>query len=194
MKPSPVLDASAAAAPAPASMTPQDGPLRSDFVHAMRLTAASVAVVTTDGDAGRAGVTVSALCSLSADPPSVLVCVHQACLVLPIILANGRLCVNLLTPGQTHVADSFAGRIARWRDDRFACAEWDEEPGGCPALRGAQARLHCSLAQNWLFGSHRVLVGLVRAVDSTSSDGLLYADRSYRTIGLQAPLHQELYA
>lgn len=177
----------------PMAPTPGD-PLRTDFVEAMRYTAASVAVVTTDGDAGRAGVTVSALCSLSADPPSVLVCVHQASPVLPTILANGRLCVNLLTPEQTHVADSFAGRIARWRSDRFSCAEWDEIPDGSPALRGARARLHCNVAQQWPFGSHRILVGLVHTVDSTAAAGLLYADRAYRTVGEQAPLRQEFYA
>lgn len=177
----------------PLPSTPDDA-LRAGFVEAMRYTAASVAVVTTDGDAGRAGVTVTALCSLSADPPSVLVCVHQASPVLPVILANGRLCVNLLTPEQTHVADSFAGRIPRWRGDRFSCAEWDEIPGGSPALRGAQARLHCRLAQQWPFGSHRILVGLVHMVDSTSGSGLLYADRAYRTIGAQAPLREEFYA
>ena len=40
----------------------------------MRQVAATVTVVTTDGPAGQAGATVSAFSSLSADPPSVLVC------------------------------------------------------------------------------------------------------------------------
>ena len=51
---------------------------RESFIAAMRCAASTVTVVTTAGDAGRCGVTVSAMSSISADPPSVLICVNQA--------------------------------------------------------------------------------------------------------------------
>ncbi len=168
--------------------------LRNEFLHAMRYTAASVAVVTTDGKAGRGGVTVSAFSSLSADPPSVLVCVHQLSPVLPLIQSNGRMCVNLLRAEQTHVADSFAGRIAQWRDNRFACAQWLEQAGCAPQLEGALANLHCKVDKDVVFGSHHILIGLIDQVHCCEAEGLLYADRAYRQIGDQAPIQQELYA
>ena len=51
---------------------------RTAFIHAMRGVAASVTVVTTNGKAGRRGATVSAFCSVSADPPTILVCLNKS--------------------------------------------------------------------------------------------------------------------
>ena len=58
------------------------------FREAMGRTASGVTVVTSDGAAGRVGVTVSSLCSLSMDPPSVLFCIHRDSRTLPAILAT----------------------------------------------------------------------------------------------------------
>lgn len=168
--------------------------LRSDFLLAMRYTPASVAVVTTDGHAGRGGVTVSAFSSLSADPPSVLVCIHQLSPVLSLIQRNGVMCVNLLHANQTHVADSFAGRIAQWREDRFACAQWNVASGTAPQLEGALANLHCKLEQDIVFGSHHILIGTLEQVHSNAAPALLYADRAYRQVGSNAPIQEALYA
>lgn len=178
----------------PVADMPKSDTLRDDFLRSMRYTAASVAVVTTDGPAGRGGVTVSAFSSLSADPPSILVCIHRDSPVLPLVQANRRLCVNLLAAGQSHVADSFAGRIAQWRHDRFACAEWDNADGEAPRLQGALASLHCQLVQDVPFGSHHILIGQVHQACCSESEGLLYADRAYRHLGPPAPLQKELYA
>ncbi|EJN02709.1 conserved protein of DIM6/NTAB family [Herbaspirillum sp. YR522] len=167
---------------------------RALFLDAMRHTAASVAVVTTDGPGGRAGVTVSAVCSLSADPPSVLVCIHEKSPVLDIIRRNASFCVNLLGADQSHVADSFAGRIPKWRADRFACADWETAASGAPVLRQALASLDCSLARDVHHATHAVLIGEVGAIHMAPRDGLLYVDRAYRCIGAAAPAHAEVLA
>lgn len=44
-------------------------PTREECIEALRDVASSVSVVATDGAAGRHGATVSAFCSVSADPP-----------------------------------------------------------------------------------------------------------------------------
>ena len=59
------------------------------FRETMRRTASGVAVLTTDGEAGRAGITVSTLCSLSMEPPSVIACVHRDNRALETIIKNG---------------------------------------------------------------------------------------------------------
>lgn len=50
---------------------------RQDFVAAMGNAATGVTVVSTEGPAGHFAQTVSAMCSVSADPPSLLVCVNE---------------------------------------------------------------------------------------------------------------------
>ena len=66
------------------------------FREAMRRMASGVSVITTDGPAGRFGVTVSSLCSLSLEPPSVLACVHHLSPALRAVIENGVFCANVL--------------------------------------------------------------------------------------------------
>ncbi len=148
------------------------------FREAMGRTASGVTVVTSDGEAGRVGVTVSSLCSLSLDPPSVLFCLHR----LPAILANGVFAANILAQGQHRVADSFAGLIPEYRDDRFAAGEWDALATGAPILMGALCRFDCKVAQVFEFGTHRIVAGEVLALESHATDPLVYSDRGYRRI------------
>ena len=78
---------------------------RESFIAAMRNAATGVNVVTTDGAAGRFGITVSAFASVSAEPLTVLVCINRDSPARDAILANGRFCVNVLSAGQTDVAN-----------------------------------------------------------------------------------------
>ena len=85
--------------------------LRDNFLEGMSRAATTVNVVTTDGPGGRAGVTVSAMSSVSADRPALLVCVHQASPACQAIKRNGRFCVNVLRAEQAEISDRFAGRL-----------------------------------------------------------------------------------
>src|SRR5690349_11081057 len=77
---------------------------REQFIAAMSLATTPVTVVATDGPAGRVGQTVSAMCSVSADPPTLLVCVHRRSPLWEAIEANGCFSVNLLSAGQAAVS------------------------------------------------------------------------------------------
>jgi len=158
---------------------------RAAFLEAMRCAVSSVTVVTTDGPAGRAGLTISAMCSLSADPPAVLVCVNRLSPVLGIIQANGNFCVNLLGLEHRKVADVFAGRIPALRNDRFACAQWESGATGAPALVDALTALDCELVSHTSFASHEVLIGRVVDLRMRHQDPLIYVDRSYYGVGLR---------
>lgn len=157
---------------------------REHFVAAMRRAATGVTVVTTDGRAGRFGVTVSAMCSVSVEPPSVLACMHGASPVVEAIRRNGCFCVNLLQGAQSLIADCFAGRIERLRDDRFACADWSRLATGAPALVDALASFDCWLTNEVAFGSHRILLGTVEACAARDGDALVYSNCGY---GIAAP-------
>lgn len=153
------------------------------FVTAMRQAASSVSVVTTGGPAGRFGITVSAVCPVSADPPSVLVCVNTSSYGLDLIRANKCFCVNLLSEQQAHVADVFAGRVAYLRDDRFACASWRAGTTPAPELVGAMIVLNCWLVSESSYGSHRVLIGEIADLGYDHHSPLLYAACGYRKLG-----------
>lgn len=152
---------------------------RDAFVAAMRKAASSVSIVTTAGRGGRFGVTVSAMSSVSADPPTVLVCVNTENFVSQAIERNDSFCVNLLSEEHTDVSDVFAGRQHCESGDRFDCAEWTTLTTGCPALIGATAAFDCLVKERLVIGSHQVFVGVVVDTRLNSGRTLVYHDRKY---------------
>ena len=156
--------------------------LRDRFIDGMSRAAATVAVVTTDGPAGRAGVTVSAMASVSADStsPSLLVCVHQLSPAAPAILANGIFCVNLLRDSQVWISDTFAGRRPTPGGDKFEVGQWTTLSTGAPVLEDALVAFDCRVGMATLYGSHYILVGeLEEAVVADTGPALVYANRAY---------------
>ena len=155
---------------------------RIDFVAAMSRLAATVNVVTTDGPAGRAGSTVSAMTSVSADgpAPTMLVCLNAGSETAARILENGAFAINVLREDQQGVADAFARRSSPQGGDKFAAARFAALPGGMPGLCGALVVFECRLASAQLVGTHHVIVGEVTALeDAGEGRPLLYAHRAY---------------
>lgn len=152
------------------------------FTTAMRRAAMPVSVVTTAGQGGRFGVTVSSLCTASADPPQVLVCVHLGGPTAAALRENKCFAVNILDSRHRHVADSFAGRIERWRSDRFACDSWAVISTGAPVLADGLLVMDCELTQELVVSTHAVFVGTVVGLQSREGAPLLYSDQSYRTL------------
>jgi flavin reductase (DIM6/NTAB) family NADH-FMN oxidoreductase RutF len=153
-----------------------------EFRAAMRATASGVAVVTTDGEAGRAGVTVSSLCSLSMEPPSVVFSVHRDNRGLAQLLSNGVFVANILTETQERVASSFAGLIPELRENRFLAGEWSELLTGAPALEAALCNFDCRVAGVFDFGSHRIIAGEVLHVRKQAAQPLIFSDRNFRRL------------
>jgi flavin reductase (DIM6/NTAB) family NADH-FMN oxidoreductase RutF len=159
-----------------------DAPIADRFREALRRTASGVAILTTGGPAGRAGVTISTLCSLSMEPPSVIACVHQDAKALEALLANGVFAANALTDDQSRVAQAFAGQIPELRADRFGAGTWRTLATGAPALDGALACFDCRIAEAFAFGTHRILVGEVVAVADGIGGPLVFSDRNFRRL------------
>jgi flavin reductase (DIM6/NTAB) family NADH-FMN oxidoreductase RutF len=156
-------------------------PLADRVRAAMRRTASSVAVLATDGPAGRAGVTISTLCSLSLEPPSVIACVHRDSRALGPVLANGAFSANILAEGQSDVATAFAGLDPHYRDNRFAAGSW-HVADGLPRLEGAVASFACRIAVTHEFGTHLILIGEIEDVRETDNPPLIYADRTFQRL------------
>jgi flavin reductase (DIM6/NTAB) family NADH-FMN oxidoreductase RutF/DNA-binding transcriptional LysR family regulator len=156
--------------------------LRQRFLHGMSHAAATVNVVTTDGAAGRHGVTVSAMVSVSADTPqpTLLVCIHHKSAVADAVLENGVFCVNVLRDDQAHISDNFAGRSGARGAKKFDCTEWTTQVTGAPRVLDALVAFDCRVTASERVGSHFVVFGSVQDIHVAGGGApLIYANRAY---------------
>ncbi|WP_342643678.1 flavin reductase family protein [Rhodoligotrophos ferricapiens] len=152
---------------------------REAFVNAMSGAVTSVNIVTTNGPAGRYGVTVSAVASVSADPPMILSCVNRRSPAAAAILANGVFCVNLLADHQAHISDVFAGRSEIHEPFSFACAEWQAGATGSAILPDAVASFDCVLEAAHDAGTHKIFIGRVLGTAAGGGRPLAHCRRVY---------------
>lgn len=156
-------------------------PLSERFRTAMRRTAAGVAIITTHGRAGRGGITVSSFCSLSLEPPSVLVCIRKDSSTLALLLENGVFAANVLAEDQEALAEAFASPHAS-HERRFRQGRWSDAGPGGPTLGGAVAHFDCRVAGGFDYGSHRIVIG--EALDAVSHEArpLIYAEQGFHRL------------
>lgn len=154
---------------------------RDAFVRAMRLVANSVAVVTTNGTAGRHGATVSAFASVSADPPMVLVCIRSGSRIANAIAANGTLCINVLPHDRPDLANRFAGRDDHITSDRFQGVDLMDAAGAVPQINGATA-FEGIVDQAVPAGSHSIFICQVQRVCQGIAAPLTYFDGGYHNV------------
>src|SRR5271155_3362232 len=147
-----------------AQPTEIDSGLRQRFLLGMSHAACTVNVVTTDGVAGRHGVTISAMVSVSADTPqpTLLVCIHHKSAVAAAVLENGVFCVNVLRDDQAHISDHFAGRSGARGEAKFDCAEWATQVTGSPRVVDSLVAFDCKVIASDQVGSHLVVFGSVQ--------------------------------
>ena len=153
-----------------------------DFVNAMGMAATAVSVITSDGPAGRCGLTVSAVSSVSADPPLVLFCVNRKSRALPVLEANGVFAVNLLAAHNRAYAETFSGRPATGNPFDFANHDWQEGKTGLPLVTDATAVFECETENSFDAGTHRIFIGRVIAAHKGEAEPLVYCNRAYRRI------------
>ncbi|MCA0433542.1 MAG: flavin reductase family protein [Proteobacteria bacterium] len=150
-----------------------------DFVRAMGAAATSVSVVTTAGLGGRFGLTVSALSSVSAEPPLLLVCVNRKNPSVSAITQNGRFAVNILATHQQDVARVFSGRPLDGQPYDFARHSWIDSENGLPLLQGAAANFECETETIHDAGTHRIFIGRVFTAIRSESAPLIYSNRNF---------------
>ncbi|SNS68684.1 NADH-FMN oxidoreductase RutF, flavin reductase (DIM6/NTAB) family [Actinomadura meyerae] len=138
-----------------------------------------VAVVTALAADGRPwGMTCTSLCSVSLDPPLLLVCLRCGSPTLEAIQSTGGFAVNLLHDRARPVSDLFASGVP----DRFDRVSWLVGPGmaGPRLVDAAHTVADCALAEDRTVGDHNVVMGAVLAVTRlTSRRPLMYGLRRY---------------
>jgi 3-hydroxy-9,10-secoandrosta-1,3,5(10)-triene-9,17-dione monooxygenase reductase component len=162
------------------------------FREVMGRFATGISVITTLDDAGGpAGITVSAMSSVSLDPPLVMVALARTRFITPLVAARRRFAVNVLRHDQQALSDCFAHAPVSPGREEFCGAAWHAGPSGLPLLDQTLATLECSVVQTSIVGDHELFIG---RVDSLAVDGegdpLLYFRRQYLRVdhGTKSPV------
>jgi cob(II)yrinic acid a,c-diamide reductase len=154
-----------------------------DYRDAMAHLAGAVNIVTTDGPAGRRGVTVSAACSVSDNPATILVCLMKSHPLNGLFEANGVFALNTLAAVHQPLAEAFSGKTQLDMDERFALGNWERLATGSPVLSGAIATFDCRLIEAKDVSTHRVLFGEVTGLKAASNLApLIYHNRAYHSL------------
>lgn len=150
-----------------------------DFRSALSRFASGVTVVTTkDATEKPFGITVSAFCSVSLDPPLVLICIEKTTGSHHAFEESGRFTVNILASNEPAVSDHFASLI----EDKFAGVDHAVDEHGIPILQGSLATLQCKLFKVLDGGDHSIFIGEVEHVIVRDADPLIYYKGGYRHI------------
>ena len=157
------------------------------FTNAMRRAVSGVSIVTTRGEFGRFGLTVSSMTSVSAEPPMLLVCVNKSSIAHDAIARNGRFAINVLTARQQNLAASFAGNDQNGPAYDFSGDQWTVTSSGLPQLVNPAAFFECELDTAVAAGTHSIFIGRVTNACGAEETPLAYSNREYGVpVGLAA--------
>jgi flavin reductase len=151
------------------------------FRFVMRQVASPVSVIAAQVGECRAGLTATAVCSATAEPPTLLVCINRAASAGKLITEAGAFSVNFLTAEQTALARLFS-TPGLGSDARFAGGTWTRAVTGAPMLRGAVGAFDCRVIEAMPCGTHQIFLGRVVAAEARDGDPLLYRDGFFRKI------------
>jgi flavin reductase len=161
--------------------TAPDAVAAADFKLVMRQVVSSVAIITSRLRNVRNGLTATAVCSLSSDPPMMLACVNSFASAEKLIAESGVFAINFLTEEQHRIARLFSTSKLP-ADQRFAEGTWVHRATGAPILEDAVASLDCLVEERIVSGTHHIYLGRVLAVSSLDQHALLYRDGVFRKL------------
>lgn len=167
-------------------MPPPPDDLAATTAQALTRLAKSVVVLTAHWRGQRLAMTATAVEGLTADPPSMLVCLARNASMAAPLLGRAPFAINLLAGDQAAQA---ARGVAPWRgEERFALGGWNDDPATPPLLAGAQASLVCTPDVVHDYHTHHLVIATVDAVQVDDGPGgrvdpLIYAGGGYRTLG-----------
>jgi flavin reductase len=151
--------------------------LEGQFKAAMRRLAAGVGLITTASGGRRFGMTATALCSLSVEPPAIAICINQSASMYDPLVARGAFCDNLLRECQAELCRSFSAALG---EERFQFGSWREDEDGLPYLSDSQASIFCRVGPTMPFASHTMFVGeVVKIMLDGAVSPLVYLDGRY---------------
>ena len=150
-----------------------------EFRAALGRFASGVTIVTTRDREGRLhGITVSAFCSVSLDPPLILICIEKNAGSHRALEESRAFVVNILREEQQYVSDRFASASP----DKFDGLRFRPGIESLPVLEDALVSLECRLLIAYDGGNHAIYIGEVAAATVNDARPLVYFQGGYRKI------------
>jgi flavin reductase (DIM6/NTAB) family NADH-FMN oxidoreductase RutF len=153
---------------------------KDEFRAALGRFPSGVTVVTTRDNENRLhGITVSAFCSVSLEPPLILVCIEKTAGSHRAFEESEAFVVNILREDQQHVSDLFASNS----HDKFDNLKTRPGIENLPVLEDALVSLECRVASAYDGGDHTIYVGEIAAATVNDGQPLVYFHGRYGKIG-----------
>lgn len=154
-----------------------------DFRNAMSLLSTAVNVISTEGKSGLHGFTASAVCSVTDNPPTLLVCMNQTSRSHIHFVENKILSVNVLGAQHENISNAFASSKFS-SEQRFKLGAWGTLATGAPILQDALVSFDCEIEQIQAVGTHSIFMCRVVAIKrSEQTESLVYFNRAYHQVG-----------
>ena len=157
------------------------------FKQGMRALTGGVTIIGAYGpDGAPVAMTATAVTSLSADPPSLLVCVNRSASIATALVAPARFSVNVLAADQLDVAKAFGGQLDVRGTGRFIYGNWRRvDDTEVPLLTGSRVTFECEVSHVHDWATHHIVIGTVLDVhfSHTKTQSLVYTDGNYHAVG-----------
>lgn len=157
------------------------------FKLGMRALTGGVTVIGAYGPDGvPMAMTATAVTSLSADPPSLLVCVNRSASMALALVGAARFSVNVLGADQLEVAKAFGGQLGVRGTGRFIHGNWRRvDDNEVPVLSGSRVSFECEVAHVHEWATHHIVIGSVLDLhfNAVAGQSLVYADGAYHAVG-----------
>lgn len=152
------------------------------FREAMAHLSSAVSIVTSNGKAGKVGLTVSSVASVTDNPATLLFCINQNSHVHDIIKQNGKVCINVLNHSQEELAKHFAAMLNSTMEERFEWDIWNNGFDGQPILKNAISALQGNIVDTHSVGTHTIFVVELSSIDVKPNHSLVYFGRQFKRV------------
>ena len=154
--------------------------MQQKFRDAMAHLAAAVSIVTSKGKAGKIGITVSSVTSVSDSPATVLFCVNKNSELHDVLIENGEVCINVLAPEHEELAKHFAGMLGSTMAERFAWDIWQDEI----KLEGAVSNLSGKITATHSVATHSIFIVELDEITTNPQTALTYFARQFKSLDI----------
>lgn len=132
------------------------------FRDAMTCFASGVTAITAEEAGVSTGMIATSVCSVSMEPPTLLICVNKSASIHEVISRTRKFSVNLLATGHTGVVQRF---MTSRGGERFDWEAWNRDPSYPPTLAGSVVAFNCDLIATHEAYTHTIMIGQVQRVD-----------------------------
>lgn len=155
--------------------------------QAMRQLPFPVAIATAAVGKQKRGITIGSFTSLSLDPPLISFNIDSDAQMHPLIKRATHFAIHLPHPDQAHLCDHFA-RSGQTGEEQFEHIAHYRSAYGSPVLRNISTAIQCRSYDQIEAGDHTIVIGeVVEVKQDNTKAGILYYDRSYRSVGKVVP-------